>query len=60
MWLPVAMHDIDIDYLRDSADPLLPYAWSSKYVWFRVSLLSEFVVQLPTFVFGMYALWHGK
>lgn len=48
------------DYLEKSADPLIPKAWLPNYIWFRMSLFSEFVIQVPAFVLGMYALWHGK
>lgn len=47
------------DYLEQSADPLIPNVWHPRYAWFRVSLLSEFVIQVPAFVIGMVALWNG-
>jgi len=47
------------DYLEKSQDPLLPFAWHPRYAWFRMSLLSEFFVQVPAFVLGMYTFWRG-
>ncbi|WFC95269.1 hypothetical protein MBRA1_001916 [Malassezia brasiliensis] len=46
------------NYLEKSADPLIPKVWLPNYIWFRMSLFSEFVIQVPSFVLGMYALWH--
>ncbi|PKI84323.1 hypothetical protein MVES_001626 [Malassezia vespertilionis] len=48
------------DYLVKSADPLLPNAWLPQYTWFRISLLSEFVFQLPVFAIGLYAMWNNE
>lgn len=45
------------DYLAQSADPFIPNAWLPRYAWLRMSLLSEFVVQVPAFVLGMWAMW---
>lgn len=47
------------DYLEQSADPLLPHAWEPRYAWMRMALFSEFVLQVPAFVLGLYALWKG-
>ncbi|WFD26063.1 hypothetical protein MNAN1_001038 [Malassezia nana] len=45
------------NYLEQSADPLLPHAWEPRYAWMRMALFSEFVLQVPAFVLGLYALW---
>ncbi|WFD06382.1 hypothetical protein MVES1_001727 [Malassezia vespertilionis] len=62
-FLYFAMHlfaSVCIDnYLVKSADPLLPNAWLPQYTWFRISLLSEFVFQLPVFAIGLYAMWNS-
>lgn len=47
------------DYLLKSQDPLVPNTWAPRYAWFRMSLFSEFVLQVPAFVLGLYAFWTG-
>ncbi|KAK4047015.1 hypothetical protein OIV83_005701 [Microbotryomycetes sp. JL201] len=41
-------------------DPLLQAASTPTFAWFRSFLLLEIVFQLPTFIIGAWALWHGK
>lgn len=57
-YVPAVLRDVLQDYLEKSADPLIPSTWLPNYIWFRMSLLSEFVIQVPAFLLGMYALWH--
>ncbi|WFD38019.1 uncharacterized protein MJAP1_000967 [Malassezia japonica] len=56
--VPEVLRNVLQDYLEQSADPLIPNVWHPRYAWFRVSLLSEFVIQVPAFVIGMVALWN--
>ncbi|WFD18941.1 hypothetical protein MCAP1_001154 [Malassezia caprae] len=56
-FVPAVFRNVLADYLAQSADPLLPHAWAPRYAWMRMALLSEFVLQVPAFVLGLYALW---
>ena len=49
----------DADYLTKSRDPLVPNTWLPRYAWFRMSLLSEFMLQVPAFLVGLYAFWYS-
>ncbi|WFD33392.1 hypothetical protein MCUN1_000205 [Malassezia cuniculi] len=44
-------------YIEQSNDPLLPHAWEPRYAWFRMAVLSEFLVQVPAFTLGIWAMW---
>ncbi|KAI3620240.1 hypothetical protein CBS9595_002207 [Malassezia furfur] len=52
-YVPAVLRDVLQDYLEKSADPLIPKAWLPNYIWFRMSLFSEFVIQVPAFVLGI-------
>ncbi|WFD30835.1 hypothetical protein MSPP1_001859 [Malassezia sp. CBS 17886] len=56
-WVPHVFRAVLQDYLVKSGDPLVPNAWYPRYMWFRVSMFSEFLLQVPTFVLGLWALW---
>lgn len=56
-YVPTVLQRVLQDYLVKSRDPLVPNAWQPRYAWFRMSLLSEFVLQVPAFVVGLYVFW---
>ncbi|CAD6885123.1 unnamed protein product [Tilletia laevis] len=55
-WVPAALVKVKADYLRDSNDPLIKNALSLKYVWFWTAMVLEFVIQVPAFALGAWAL----
>lgn len=57
VYVPTVLQRVLQDYLVKSRDPLVPNAWQPRYAWFRMSLLSEFVLQVPAFVVGLYVFW---
>ncbi|KAK0550554.1 hypothetical protein OC845_002607 [Tilletia horrida] len=54
--VPAALKQVLLDYIRDSNDPLIQSAQSPKYVWFWSALVLEFVIQVPCFAVGAWAL----
>lgn len=58
-YVPTVLQRVLQDYLVKSRDPLVPNAWLPRYAWFRMSLLSEFVLQVPAFVVGLYVFWNN-
>lgn len=59
VYVPTVLQRVLQDYLVKSRDPLVPNAWQPRYAWFRMSLLSEFVLQVPAFVVGLYVFWNN-
>ncbi|KAE8212032.1 hypothetical protein CF327_g4279 [Tilletia walkeri] len=55
-WVPSALVKVKADYLRDSNDPLIANALAPQYVWFWTAMVLEFVVQVPSFALGAWAL----
>ena len=58
-YVPTVLQRVLQDYLVKSRDPLVPNTWLPRYAWFRMSLLSEFVLQVPAFVVGLYVFWNN-
>ncbi|PWN48013.1 hypothetical protein IE53DRAFT_389821 [Violaceomyces palustris] len=54
---PKALTSTLEDYLSTSNDPFLLGAWSPRYSWFTVSLLTEIFFQMPCFCVGIYGLY---
>ncbi|KAK0530670.1 hypothetical protein OC842_003851 [Tilletia horrida] len=55
-WVPAALKQVKADYLRDSNDPLIRNATAPQYVWFWTAMVLEFLVQVPSFAVGAWAL----
>lgn len=58
-YVPKVFRNVLADYLTKSRDPLVPNTWLPRYAWFRMSLLSEFMLQVPAFLVGLYAFWYN-
>lgn len=58
-YVPTVLQRVLQDYLVKSRDPLVPNAWLPRYAWFRMSLFSEFMLQVPAFVVGLYVFWYN-
>ena len=58
--VPASLKQVKADYLRDSKDPLISNAFSPRYAWFTLALVTEMVIQVPSFLLGAIGLIRGE
>lgn len=54
--VPTSLSHIKADYIRDSADPLLPRLGKPDAAWFTAAVVLELLVQCPIFLVGILGL----
>ncbi|PWN18272.1 hypothetical protein BCV69DRAFT_252913 [Microstroma glucosiphilum] len=57
--VPASLSQIKADYIRDSADPLLPRLGKPDAAWFTAAVVLELVLQCPTFLVGIWCLFRN-
>lgn len=56
-YVPKAFAEVKMQYLKDSADPLMSRVGSPQVAWFTSALILELVVQTPCFLIGIWGLY---